>query len=95
MTKLVGLQFSFQYKRGPENKVADSLSRIGHILVLPAVSTSQPVWIQGILNSYDTETQAQQLLHKLTANPEEEPEYSLENGLLKHQGRIWVGANAR
>ena len=84
MTKLVGLQFSFQYKKGPENKAADALSRIGHVFALPAVSTSQPVWIQEILNSYDIDTQARQFLQKLAVNPEEEPEYSLDNGLLKH-----------
>ena len=94
MTKLVGLQFSFQYKKGPENKAADALSRIGHVFALRAVSTSQPDWIQEIHSSYDIDTQARQFLQKRAVNPEEEPEYSLDNGLLKHQGRIWVGANA-
>jgi hypothetical protein len=29
MTKLAGLQFKLQYKQGPENIVADALSRVG------------------------------------------------------------------
>jgi hypothetical protein len=30
MVKLEGLQFTLQYKRGPENKVVDVLSRVGY-----------------------------------------------------------------
>ena len=94
MTKLIGLQFQFQYKKGEDNKAADALSRVGHVFALPAISSGQPVWIQEILNSYEIDCKAQHLLQKLVVNPDEEPEFSLEKGLLKHQGRIWVGANA-
>lgn len=31
MTKLVGLQFTFKYKKGAENKAADALPRVPHI----------------------------------------------------------------
>lgn len=31
MTKLVGLQFSIQYRKGVENTAADALSRVGHL----------------------------------------------------------------
>lgn len=43
MTKLVGLQFSIKYKQGPENVVADALSRIPHTDPLCAVSQGKPV----------------------------------------------------
>lgn len=62
MTKLIGLQFQFQYKKGEDNKAADALSRVGHVFALPAVSSSQPVWIQEILNSYEIDCKAQHLL---------------------------------
>lgn len=32
MTKLVGLQFQFQYKKGEDNKAADALSRVSMCL---------------------------------------------------------------
>ena len=44
MTKLVCLQF--------QNKAAYALSRVGHLLVVSALSVSQPVWLQEVINSY-------------------------------------------
>lgn len=65
MTKLVGLQFTIQYKRGVENTVADALSRVAHLFPVQAVSTGKPVWIQEILNSYTVDSVAQDMLQKL------------------------------
>jgi hypothetical protein len=44
MSKLVGLQFRFQYKRGAENSAVDALSRVGHLLSVNALSVCQPRW---------------------------------------------------
>ena len=44
MTKLVGLDFSIQYKRGVENTAADALSRVAHLFSVQTLSTSKPVW---------------------------------------------------
>lgn len=94
MTKLVGLQFKFQYKKGADNKAADALSRVGHVFALQTVSTAQPVWLQEVLNSYAVDVAAQLLLQKLAVDPQAEPPYSLSNGLIKYKGKIWIGANA-
>lgn len=42
MSKLVGLQFTFRYKKGADNGVADALSRVGHRHALAALSVCQP-----------------------------------------------------
>ena len=44
---------------------ADALSRVAHLMSLQVVSSVQPAWIQEVLNSYTTDTQAQQLLTRL------------------------------
>ena len=55
MTRLMGLKFRIVYRQGKDNIVADSLSRVGHMMALQAVSEVQPVWLQEVLNSYATD----------------------------------------
>jgi hypothetical protein len=62
MTKLMGLQFKIVYKRGKENLAADALSRVAHLMALQAVSILQPQWVQEVINSYATDSKAQELL---------------------------------
>ena len=65
MTRVMGLHFKIVYRQGKENVSADALSRVAHLMALQAVSSVQPAWIQEVLNSYTTDTQAQQLLTRL------------------------------
>ena len=65
MTRLMGLHFKIVYRQGKENVAADALSRVAHLMSSQAVSSVQPAWIQEVLNSYTTDTQAQQLLTRL------------------------------
>jgi hypothetical protein len=37
MTKLIGLQYRFPYKKGLDNKAANALSRVGHLFELQAI----------------------------------------------------------
>lgn len=45
MSKLIGLQFTFWYKKGMDNGAVDVLSRVGHRLVLDALPVSHPQWL--------------------------------------------------
>ena len=60
---------------------------------MTTTSTSRPVWLQEVLNSYEVDPDAQTLLQKLAISAADTSEYSLEKGVIKHQGRIWIGAN--
>lgn len=93
MTKLVGLQFTIQYKKGVENTVADALSRVAHLFVAQSISISRPLWLQEILNSYTMDSLAQNMLQKLALDANACPGFQLQEGLIKHEDKIWVGAN--
>jgi hypothetical protein len=93
MSKLVGLQFEFKYKKGIENGAADSLSRVGHLLATALVSSCQPEWLQEVLHTYTTDKQATKLLQSLAIKSPNDKGFYLERGLIKHQGRLYIGEN--
>lgn len=94
MTKLIGLQYKFQYNKGLDNKPADALSRVGHFFATQSVSFATPVWVQEVLNSYAVDPDSQKLLQELAVVGTNEQGYVLENGLIKLNQSIYVGASA-
>ena len=94
MTRLMGLHFKIVYRQGKENVAADALSRVAHLMSLQAVSSVQPAWIQEVLNSYTTDPQAQQLLTRLAISSPDSHGYSLDRGLIRHHGKVWIAQNA-
>lgn len=58
MSKLVGLQFKFQYRRGMDNGATDALSRVGAALHIVALSLCQVAWVQEVANSYAKDVDA-------------------------------------
>lgn len=68
--------------------VVDALSRVGHMYALQVVSSVQPLWIQEVTNSYVTDPQAQEILAILALG------FSLHQGVIRFQDRIWIGKNA-
>jgi hypothetical protein len=94
MTKLMGLQFRVVYREGKENVAADALSRVRNAMVMHSVTKVQPVWLQDVLNSYITDMQAQNLLAQLTVPSPSEHGFSLQNGLIRKDGLIWIANNS-
>uniref|UniRef100_A0A453D1X9 Integrase zinc-binding domain-containing protein n=1 Tax=Aegilops tauschii subsp. strangulata TaxID=200361 RepID=A0A453D1X9_AEGTS len=93
MSKMVGLQFMFRYKKGTDNGAADALSRVGHLLALDALSVCQPQWLQEVANLYETDADAQELLAKLALCDTDDQGRTLQQGVIRQCGRLWIGAN--
>ena len=91
----MGLQYTVQYKKGANNAAADALSRKVHgpEVIAAAISVSQPAWIQEIVAGYEKHIIAQDFLAALAVDPDSKPKFSLVDGLIRYQGRIWVGNN--
>ncbi|KAL0446469.1 UNVERIFIED_CONTAM: Retrovirus-related Pol polyprotein from transposon [Sesamum latifolium] len=59
ITKLLGLSYEVQYKKGSDNRAADALYRVEHDsdeAQSLAISTQIPLWVQDIQTSYEGNT---------------------------------------
>lgn len=104
LSKLLGLDFVIEYKKGCENVVADSLSRreggkMGNegekgIASVLAVVEIQPTWMEGIHKSYEGDKWIEKLRDQKKLEEEEgsNSQVSEQSGLLKYKDRICVGS---
>lgn len=95
LTKLMGLHYRLNYKKGSDNKAVDALSRKPfdqqHVLALSVV---QPVWLTDIVASYVSDVKAQELLQQLALAPDHTVgSYTLQQSLIRKSGRIWVASD--
>lgn len=58
-----------------------------------AVSTCNLVWMQRVINGYSNDPQAQKLLAELAMQSDNAEVYSLVEGLIRFEGRVWMGSN--
>lgn len=86
-TKLLDLR----YRKGVENGGADALSRHVQTEQVTAISVCQPTWFEDVLTSYLNNPQALKLLEPLAIRPDPKGRFTLDHGLLRFRGRIWLG----
>lgn len=93
LTKLMGLNYKITYKKGVDNKVVDALSRVSSTITydISTLSVVKPLWLQDIQFSY-TDPQFVKLLYELSVSS---PQgfYTLQDGLIRYNDRIWVGSD--
>lgn len=88
----MGLQYTVQYKKGILNGAADALSRKPvESSPLMVATVVQPVWLDKVLDSYKNDSYAQQLIQKLAIDSQAGPSFTLSKGVLRYQGRVWIG----
>lgn len=95
LTKLLGLQYQIEYKKGSTNQAADALSQhpaipVGEIL---AITLSTPEWLQEIKAGYTDDLVTQKLLEKLNKNDSTIKHLAWDGDILRYKKHIWVGGN--
>jgi hypothetical protein len=64
------------------------------LFAICAISDCAPQWVHEVIHSYDQDNEATTLRAQLAISFDPVKELSLENGLIKRHGQVWVGSNA-
>lgn len=92
LSKLLGFNYTVLYKRGKENCAADALSRLhGDAELCFFTHYIKPQWRNELSDSLTGDSTAQQLIAELTISPTTIEGYSLSQGDLLKEGRLYVG----
>lgn len=91
-SKLIGLQYKVVYKKGIDNGAADALSRRPSSELF-SLSSATPQWMLQVMEGYTGDDQARKLLVALTVSPNDSGHYTVNSGIIRYKGRVWVGNN--
>lgn len=91
-SKLIGLQYKVVYKKGIDNGAADALSRRPSSELF-SLSSATPQWMLQVMEGYMGDDQARKLLVALTVSPNDLGHYTVNSGIIRYKGRVWVGNN--
>lgn len=89
LVKLLGFNYKVEYKRGRENRVADTLSRVSHEKEIMAITQAVPVWMEQVTSTYE---KCLELITQLSIDSNAVPTYSFSNGILRYKSKIHVGS---
>lgn len=92
MLKLMGLNYSIQYKKGRENAAADALSRRGETEGESlAITAAIPTWVEEVVESYSGDKHCEKIINELILQATTQGEYSFGHGLLRHKDKLYIG----
>lgn len=94
LVRLMDLNYSIQCKKGINNAVADALSRCENEGEVFAISECVLSWVQKLQEGYLDHPEDKQLYTKLTITGSNQKGYTLQDGIIRYNGRVWVGNNA-
>ncbi|KAJ1699965.1 hypothetical protein LUZ63_008477 [Rhynchospora breviuscula] len=93
-----GLDYTIEYKRGVDNRVADALSRLQPGIGkdeerkgLMAITELIPRWQEELKTSYENDPWIKKVKERLETQEVEATDYSMHQGIIRYKGRICVG----
>lgn len=100
ITKLLGYDFTIEYKKGAENKVADALSRQfeelpeGAHLSVSLITFPTPNWVEDLKSNYMSNPSTKELLIKLQQGQGCPKGHTLQQSLILYKGRLFIIKNS-
>lgn len=93
--KLMDLSFKIQYKKGSTNAAADALSRCQHVSTdhVLSISSCTPSWLGNLQDSYTKDPDTTKLLAESAITTNNDAGFSLQQGIIRYKGHIWIGNN--
>jgi hypothetical protein len=91
LIKPLGYDYIIGYKQGKNNSACDALSRRPQSQQVMAISSTIPLWINEVLDSYAVDPKCKELQVQLSIDTSANPHFSLVNGIIRHKGKIFIG----
>lgn len=91
LVRLLGYNYTVEYKKGKTNKVADARSRVKLQLQTLTGTVVHPAWDTEVIASYNHDDKCKELLTQLSVAPDGTPHFKLHQGLLRYKNRVVVG----
>lgn len=89
LVKLMGFDFTIEYKKGKDNLVADALSRRHESLGVDAISTPVPSWLEPIKEEVQGNSILQEMVKKCQQDEVVGP-WKFKDGILYFKNRIYL-----
>jgi len=98
LAKLLGYNYSIQYKAGHSNVVADALSRLTEddntAAMYSILSIPHPKFLEDLKRELASSEEFHDLRKSVTDDPHQHPVFTLRDGLLLYKGRIWINCSS-
>ena len=92
MTKLLGLHYRIEYRKGALNQAADALSRHPNALAC-VISVCVPRWLDEVKQGYAQDSKCTNMLSSAKAGTTLVGPFKVQDGLIHYKGRVWIGNN--
>lgn len=92
--KLLGYDYSTQYKKGKDNVVANACSRKEDAIQLQSISGVRAELLDTVKASWSPDPTLQLIIQQILSGVAHKPHYYYQSGILSRRDKMLVGANS-
>lgn len=92
LSKLMGLSYHIQYKKGRENNVADALSRASHGELLQLLVSSISIYLWELIKKEWEHAPVLVSIIQQQQQPDKPQKFKWQDGILKRKGKLVIGS---